>query len=66
MWPNDSKQIRPIFQKAAKTVAKPKKAKIFISKIHATNHVLKLPNWENVTNLLQQKVAKNVTISLGY
>jgi hypothetical protein len=33
-WPGDSNQIRPIFQKAAKTVAKPKKAKIFISKIH--------------------------------
>jgi len=34
MWPNDSKQIRPIFQKVAQTVAKPKKAKISISKIH--------------------------------
>jgi hypothetical protein len=78
------KKIRPIFQKVAKTVSKPKKAKISTTKLKLKAQniyikpLLKPQNTfnkpcfetaylcENVINLLKQKVAQNVAISLGY
>jgi hypothetical protein len=74
----------PIFPKVAQTVSKPKKAKIFETKLNlkAQNIYIKpllkpynaynKPCFEtaylgeNVIHLLQQKVAQNVAISLGY
>jgi len=49
------KKIAQIKKKVPNTVAKPKNAKIFTTYLG-----------ENVNNLLKQKVAQNVTVSLGY
>jgi hypothetical protein len=77
-WPEDLKKNLPNFSIAQK-VTKPKKCQKYLQlraiwkpKTYTPNHFRnhKIPTTaylgEHAINLLQQKVAQNVTISLGY